>query len=309
LKDFLNVAKILALVGPTASGKSDIALELAQKYQAEILSCDSLLVYRDLNIGTAKPTKEERGDIPHHGIDLVNLDQQYTAADYVRYVRPIIDRLVKENKPILIVGGTGFYLKALLCGTWDAPPTQPELRITLEKEDPNELHARLTQLDPEYAPKVAANDKYRVVRALEIIQVTGETMTALLAKRELQNPLPYPYTVIGIRRPKPELERRIAARANAMFSHGLVNETKQLLERYKDAPRPMFCVGYNEVMQFLKGEMSLPECRERIAISTRQLAKKQMTFFRGMPVEIQWFDLPKQESELRVVADKALGTP
>lgn len=305
---------IVALVGPTASGKSDIALKLAREYGAEILSCDSLLVYKGMTIGTAKPTVEELASVPHHGIDIVEPNVAYTAGDYVRYARPIVDKAVENKTPLLIVGGTGFYLKGLLCGVWDAPPTQPEIRERLEAEVAHlpeversrALHDRLKKLDPEYAEKVKANDAYRVVRALEIIEVTGETVTASLAKRALLNPLPYPFKVLGIMRAKQELERRIIERTNKMLSLGLVNETKELLAAYQPTPRSFSCVGYYEVMQFLRGEMNIQEARERIVISTRQLAKKQMTFFKTFPAPIDWFALPNEEEALLKSAAEAL---
>jgi tRNA dimethylallyltransferase len=303
-----KTAKIVALIGSTASGKSELALRLAAEHGAEILSCDSLLVYRGLTIGTAKPTPEELGSVPHHAIDIVDPCEPFTAIDYVKYARPIIDELVKKDKPILIVGGTGFYLKALLCGVWDAPPTQPEIRARLEKEESQGLFAKLCELDPEYSTKIKSNDRYRVVRALEIMEVTGESMTALLAKRVLQNPFPHAFTILGIRRKKPELERRIVERTNQMFSKGIVTETKSLLEKYDPVPRPFFCVGYNEVMQFLHGKLTLPECRERTVISTRQLAKKQMTFFKTFPAPIQWIDLPMDEEALLAKASEVLSS-
>ena len=292
------MSKIVALVGSTASGKSDIALKAAKEHGAEILSCDSLLVYRGLNIGTAKPSNEELALVKHHGVDIVDLTYPYTAGDYVRCMRPILDRLIKENKHALIIGGTGFYLKGLVCGVWDAPPTHLEIRERLEKEANNELYARLLAVDPEYAQKIKAGDRYRVIRALEIIEVTGEPVSCALAKKQLLNPLPYPISIFGIKRTKMDLERRIVERTNFMFQKGLVAETKALLAQYSTPPRPFFCVGYNEVTRFLSGQMTLPECRERIVISTRQLAKKQMTFFKTFPSPILWHNLPSEEEEL-----------
>lgn len=311
----MKKSRILALIGPTASGKSDIALKLARETGAEILSCDSLLIYRDLSIGTAKPSKEELEEIPHHGVDIVNLNEPFTAGDYVKYARPIVDKLVAENKPVLIVGGTGFYLKALICGVWDAPPTQLEFRGRIEAEtahlSPDEkaniLHARLAQSDPEYAAKIPPNDVYRVIRGLEIIEVTGGPVTEMLKRQKLQNPLPYPTTLLGMKRNKVELDRRILERTNTMFAKGLVNETKNLLQRYSEPPRPFFCVGYNEVLQFLRNEMTLSEARERILISTRQLAKKQMTFFKTFPAPIDWHLLPNDEESLLEKARLVLG--
>jgi tRNA dimethylallyltransferase len=299
--------KIAALVGPTASGKSDVALRLARQYGAHILSCDSLLVYRQLNIGTAKPSAAEIEGVPHYGIDLVDLDRPFTAGDFVRFARPILDDLAARGVPVLIVGGTGFYLKALLCGIWDAPPTQPEIRERLEKEvaslEKSErgrvLHARLAKLDPDYAGRIQPNDVYRVIRALEIIEASGQPVSEIMSQKQLRNPLPYPFTLFGIQRNKLDLERRIADRANQMFARGLVAETKALLDRqHGQPPRPLLCVGYSEVIEFLGGKMTLPECRERVVISTRQLAKKQMTFFRTFPAPIHWFNFPAEEDAL-----------
>lgn len=303
------MSNIVALVGPTASGKSDIALKLARETGAAILSCDSLLVYQDLTIGTAKPSPEELVEVRHYGINLVAPNQPFTAGDYVRYARTVIDQTAKDGTPLLIVGGTGFYLKALLCGVWDAPPTHPEVRERIEKEvaglTPDErasvLYARLQALDPDYASKVMRNDLYRVIRALEIIEVTGQPVSTILASRQLQNPLPYEVSIIGSKRDRIDLDRRIAERMNAMFAKGLVKETQELVARFGDLshlPRPLHCVGYSEVVQFLEGKLTLPQTRERITISTRQLAKKQMTFFKGFPLPIAWYSLPSQQEEL-----------
>lgn len=306
---------IAALVGTTASGKTDLALSVAKAAGAHIVSCDSLLVYKELDIGTAKPTPEELKAVPHHGIDLVAPDQPYTAGDYVKDMGPLLTKLVEAGTPALIVGGTGFYLKALLFGTWDAPPTQPEFRARLEAEYdgyPAEqrvlaLHKRLAEKDPEYAAKIPPKDVYRVIRALEIIEVTGEAVTQRLKHQTLQNPLPHACPVFGIRRGSRDLDHRIGERTSRMFSRGLINETKALLQKYPDAPKPLRSVGYAEVLDHFAEKMTLPECRERVAISTRQLAKKQRTFFKTFP-GVQWYDLPLQEQELETALLKALKT-
>jgi tRNA dimethylallyltransferase len=297
--------KVVALIGTTASGKTDLALSVAKKTGAHIISCDSLLVYKGFDIGTAKPTAEEQKLIPHHGLDLVQANEPYTAVDWVRDMRPIIDDLWAKNIPILICGGTGFYLKALLFGVWDAPSTQPDFRARLEAEFegfPAEqkalrLFKRLQEKDPVYAAKIKPQDTYRVIRALEIIETTGEKVSDRLQQSSLKNALPYPSVVYGIRRGSRDLERRIFERTNKMFSMGLVNETKELLRQYPDAPKPLRSVGYAEVLDFFAEKYALPECRERVAIATRQLAKKQRTFFKTFP-GIYWYDLPGQEHEL-----------
>lgn len=309
----MSTPKILALVGPTASGKSDLALELAEQHKGVILSCDSLLVYKGLQIGTAKPSNEDLARVPHFGIDLVSVDEKFNAGDYVRYATAVIEDHVKKNTPIIIVGGTGFYLKALLCGVWDAPPTQPEFRDHLEAEIatwPKEermmtLYNRLVEKDPDYAGKVKPQDKYRVIRALEIMEITKQKLSETLKTQEMKNALPYNVPVLGIQRTKLEQERRIIERTNQMFSKGLVQETKDLIAQYNSTEyRPFQCVGYLEVLQHLEGKMTLPECRERVVISTRQLAKKQMTFFNTFPKEITWFTLPSQKDDITRCAEK-----
>jgi len=296
---------VVALVGSTACGKTDLALRIAQRAKAHIISCDSLLVYKDLNIGTAKPSIAELNSVPHHAINIVTADVPYTAGDFVRHTRPIIDDLVAKQIPVLIVGGTGFYLKALLFGIWDAPPTQPQFRATLDEKTQHLpldergpfLYKELLEKDPTYAAKISPHDHYRVVRALEIIFASGKTVTEQSNESRLQNPFPHAYEVFGIRRHPLDLQRRILERANAMFAAGLVAETKSLLTKYPEVPKSMKCVGYSEVIEHLQGRMTLMECRERVEISTRQLAKKQKTFFKTFP-GIQWVDLPANEEQL-----------
>ncbi len=294
--------KLIALLGCTASGKSDLALALAKKTNAHIISCDSLLVYRDMNIGTAKPTGEELRQAPHHLIDLVNANENFTAGDYVRFVRPILDDLVSRDIPAIIVGGTGFYLRALLYGIWDAPATDQEFRISAEAQSSENLFELLRLKDPEYAAKTDGHDRYRVIRALEIIHITGEPLSQRLAQAKPLNPLPYPCPVLGLRRSPAELEQRIKTRTQKMFAAGLVEEVKALKNKYPERPKSLKSIGYVETLAFLDGEMTLPECEERVFISTRQLAKKQRTFFNSFfkvpPHEVEWFDFPTQEEEL-----------
>ncbi len=287
---------LLAIVGPTASGKSEIAIEIAKKHDASILCCDSLLVYKNLNIGTAKFSMKELQGVLHFGVDLVDIDQSFTAGDYVRYAAPLIEQYVLENKNLIIVGGTGFYLKALLFGVWDAPPTQPKIRKELETKTSEELYKRLQSLDPAYAAKLMPQDQYRVIRALEIIETTKTPLSQILEK---QNPmqLPYMVPVLGVDRAKIDLERRIIERTNKMFEKGLVQETKNLLNSNPQIPKSMFCVGYKQVVEFVQGKCTLQECHEKIVIATRQLAKKQKTFFKTFPQKPELFQPERLQPE------------
>ncbi len=305
------MSKLIALIGTTASGKSETAYKIATATRAEILSCDSLLVYKELNIGTAKPSELELETVPHHGINLSSIENHYSVGDYVRYSQRLIADEVEKNIPLIIVGGTGFYLKALVSGIWDVPPTDPKLRKELESRSSEDLFQELSQKDPEYAPKIKIQDRYRLLRGLEIMIQTRKTLSQFNEISKLKNALPYSLRVFNIERDPRDLERRIVERTNQMFEKGLVNETKQILtqltgtaqldskfESDPKIPRALHCVGYHEVMHFLAGKLSLPECRERIVISTRQLAKKQRTFFKGMGIPFETFSLPSQQEEL-----------
>ncbi len=305
------MSKIVALIGTTASGKSDLAIKVAHQTGAHILSCDSLLIYKDLNIGTAKPTDKEQEGIPHYGINLTAIRDAYSVGDYVRYSQKTIKECVEKNIPLIIVGGTGFYLKALLLGIWDVPPMDSTLRAELEKRTSEDLFEELSKKDPQYIDKIKIQDRYRLIRGLEIMIQTGKTLTEINEITRLKNALPYPVTVYNIEREQRDLERRIIERTNKMFEQGLINETKNLLsnligsvelvsdfEENPNIPRALHCVGYYEVMQFLAGKLTLPECRERIVISTRQLAKKQRTFFKGMGIPFESFKFPSQQEEL-----------
>ncbi len=300
---------ILALVGPTASGKSDFAFELAKRYQACIVNCDSLLIYKNLNIGTAKPSTEEQQIIDHFMLDLIAPNETYNVADYCRQAKKIIEREV-ERRPVIIVGGTGFYLKALLCGVWKAPPTNPQLRQELDEryklepssERNQKLHQRLQSLDPNYAAKIHPNDYYRVVRGIEIVETTGLPVEQSTKDLDTSVRLDLDVSIIGIDRTKLDIEKRITQRTNAMFAQGLVAESKDIIQNLnvdlENVPKSLQSVGYAEVITFLKGKTTITECRERVVISTRQLVKKQRTFFNTFPKPIQWFELPKNETEL-----------
>lgn len=304
-------ARILALIGTTASGKSDFAIRLAQACNAAILSCDSLLVYQELNIGTAKPTPAEQELVRHFGMNLLTLKDVFNAGDFVRYAHPIIESALSQKQPLLIVGGTGFYLKALLCGIWALPPTNAEYRKVLEAQAQSvNLHAKLSALDPEYAQRIPPQDRYRVIRALEIIHQIQKPLSTFLKEQPLQGGLSTEIPIFGIQRNKGDLEQRIQKRTQQMFQQGFVQECKTILsalgypneQSYSNLdlehlPRALSCVGYKEVIQCLRGDFSILECKEKIKISTRQLAKKQRTFFKTFPKPIQWFDFPLKEEE------------
>jgi len=285
-----------------------------------IISCDSLLVYKDFNIGTAKPTLEEQKNVPHYGIDLVDANTNFTAADYVRVILPIILDLLNKDKPIIIVGGTGFYLKALLFGIWQAPPSNSKIREELEAivyeyekkgerdKGLKEVHSILEKLDSEYAKKIHYHDLYRTIRAIEIIKQTNVLLSEQIKKQNqnsLLEILKKDIPIIAIDLPKETLLKQITLRAQKMIELGLIEETKNLLNQYapwfftrhelEKLPRPFLSVGYHEVINHLINKNSIEECINSIILSTKKLSKKQRTFFNGLKPKLnfEWIDLEK----------------
>lgn len=275
------------LTGPTASGKTSLALRLADEARnIEIINADSLLVYQGMDIGTAKPTSQELAQVPHHLVNILPPDQAFTAGDFKKAAEAAISDIHSRGKRALIVGGTGFYLKALLFGTWKAPPADPELRIKLGQLSSEDLHARLCQVDPQSAQRIGSSDTYRLIRALEIFQLTGKSPT------ELQNELPTEpdprFRLWIIDRPAQELEERIRLRTKQMIQDGLIEEYKKIFDQYPES-RALQSIGYAQVSDFLQGRVrtdrkikpGLEGLTDEINLATRQLVKSQRTWFRG----------------------------
>ncbi|MCM0605440.1 MAG: tRNA (adenosine(37)-N6)-dimethylallyltransferase MiaA [Xanthomonadaceae bacterium] len=305
-----RLKKTIILTGPTASGKSSLALGIAEsRGDIELINADSIQVYKKFDIGSAKPSQEELSRVPHHLIDILEPTVRFTAGDFVKLVKEKITEIRARNKIPLIVGGTGFYLKALLYGMWDAPPTQPEIRTKLEKEETEALYEKLKSADPDLLDKVSKNDRYRIIRALEIIESSG-TLPSQLEKKTNQEADPA-FTLLIIDREQSELVKRIDKRTTEMLEAGLVNEVKSLLQDYPDAPA-LKSVGYQQVVDYLGG--ILPSGRkvssgekglsDEISLATRQLVKRQRTWFRGQ-TEGSWFildsDRSKIEAELKII--------
>lgn len=292
------------LTGPTATGKTAIALELARRDpRIELINADSMLVYRGMDIGTAKPTSAERAEIPHQLIDVRDPDQPFTAGDFRRAVLTAIDTLEARGKRALIVGGTGFYLKALLYGLWDAPKSEPRLRAEIEGRSTEELLRELAERDPVSASRIGPSDRYRLVRAVEILRLSGKTPTELEAAAA---PAPDPRFVLWIiDRDSAELADRIAIRTRAMLAAGLIDEVRGLHERYPGC-RALDAVGYSETVAHLEGRTpagrkiapGLPGLVSEIELGTRQLIKRQRTWFRGQ-TEGEWFTLDRDLQKLR----------
>ncbi|MES2208429.1 MAG: tRNA (adenosine(37)-N6)-dimethylallyltransferase MiaA [Pseudomonadota bacterium] len=289
-------ASLFALVGPTASGKTNLALELCQRFPFEIISVDSALVYRDMNIGTAKPTPEERSRVPHHLIDICSPVDAYSAAQFVEDTQLAIQRITERGHWPLLVGGTFLYLNALINGLSDLPTALPEYRAQLDAEALKLgwpiLHNRLRTFDPITAERIDPNDRQRIQRALEIIYQTGKPLAEAFTERKSklkQTPI-----IIGLDINRSLLHDRIAERFATMVRQGLLNEVTMLKKHYpalhSDLPS-MRCVGYRQAWQYLKAPELNPDWIERGIIATRQLAKRQITWmrhFKGAP--IHFFD-------------------
>ena len=285
----------VAIMGPTASGKTAAALEIARQLPAEIISVDSALVYRGMDIGTAKPTKEERASVPHHLIDILDPLEAYSAAQFRQDALRLVADISARGKLPLLVGGTMLYFKALRDGLDALPRADAEVRARLDEEAAAigmpALHARLAQLDPDTAARLQPNDSQRIQRALEIIELTGQPMSQLLAKAP-KTELPFELLPLSLEpSDRSVLHARIAARFDAMLNSadgGLVQEVKALRARgdlHLGLPS-MRCVGYRQAWEYLDGIYDFSTLREKGIAATRQLAKRQLTWLRSMPDRI-----------------------
>ncbi len=280
---------LVVILGPTGSGKTSLSVSLARQFDGEIVSCDSVAVYSGLEIGSAKPTVGQRRQIPHHLLDVVTPDAFYTAGDYSRAARTAIAAIAARGKLPIVTGGTGLYLQALLQGLFPGPQRSAGLRERLmrkaETRGPAVLHRILKRLDPASAARVHANDVAKVIRAIEVTLAAGQPMSE--AWKEGREPMTgYRVLRLGLHPPRPQLYERINARAEAMFAEGLVEETRNLLARYGQAPA-LASLGYRQAAQFLVGGLTLEQAIAAASQGHRNYAKRQLTWFRREP-EVCW---------------------
>ncbi len=291
---------LLVLVGPTAVGKTALSLHLARRFNGEIVSADSRLFYRGLDIGTAKPAPAERAVAPHHLIDVCEPDETLSLGEYQRLAyRAIDDILDRERLPIL-VGGTGQYVWAVVEG-WGIPEVspRPRLRAALEGLAPGEPARWLAALDPTAAGRIDPRNLRRIIRALEVTLVTGRPISELQRK----TPPPYDIRIIGLARGRGPLYERIDARVAAMMAEGLLDEVRRLRDAGYDRELPsMSGLGYRQLLAHLAGEMTLDEAVERVKFETHRFARQQATWFRRDDPRITWFDLDREADPERVVA-------
>lgn len=291
--------RVAVLVGATASGKTAVAIALAERLGAEIVSADSLQVYRELNIGTAKPTAAERAQTPHHLIDVVDPPEAYDAARYSAAGREVLAALAARQVPPLVVGGTGLYLRALLSGLFAEGEPALSVRERLRRElgviGLPALYQRLLHLDPVTADRLHPHDTYRIIRALEVMEATGKPLSEFIKAHRFQDK-PYEVLKLGLILPREELYERIEARMAAMLAQGWLAEVAGLLTRYPPDLKPLQALGYRHLINFLTGRWSWDEALTLLARDTRRYAKRQLTWF-GSDPEIKWF-YPEQVEEM-----------
>jgi tRNA dimethylallyltransferase len=292
--------KVVALIGPTAVGKTDLGHQLAEGFGFEIVSCDSMQVYCGMDIGTAKPSPEEIEKYNYHMLNIVTPDYRYSAGEYARDADKIIEGIVKRGSAPLISGGSGLYLDALIYGISSMPEADPVFREKMTQEAKKKgsgfLHELLKEIDPSSAEKIHSNDLKRTIRALEVYYLTGEPLSDV--HKAGGNIKKYKYLIIGLNRQRDELYERIEERVDKMFAEGLVEEVRALLdEGYNGKLSSFQALGYKEVVQYLQEKISLEQAKEQVKKNTRNFAKRQMTYFRKNK-EIKWFALDEDKRDI-----------
>jgi tRNA dimethylallyltransferase len=294
---------LIAIVGPTAVGKSELALHLAQYFPIEIISADSRQVYRYMDIGTNKPTSAERAAVPHHIIDVVDPDENFSLAMYHQLAFEALEAIQQKGKLPLLVGGSGLYVWSLIEG-WKIPqvPADQKLRRRLEaraeQEDSQSLYRELQTIDPVAAAKINPSNARRIIRALEIYHATGQHPSQL---RHKETPH-FPILLIGLTRERSELYSKIDWRVDEMIQSGLVEEVEQLLKkRYSPSLPSMSGIGYKQTGQFLRGEMTLPEAIDKMKYETHRLARHQYAWFRLSDSRIRWFDVSETQVKASIL--------
>jgi tRNA dimethylallyltransferase len=291
-----GAARLIIVVGPTGAGKSALALRLARERGGEIVSCDSLQVYRGLNIGSAKATPEERRAVPHHLLDVVDPDEEFSAAEYARRGRLALADIARRGRLPIVAGGTGLYLRALLVGLFAGPSRDPSLRRRLdamaERHGEARLHRLLARVDPKAAARIPVRDRVRVVRALEVFRATGRPISE--HQEAPGEPLAgFRSFLVGIAPERAALKDAVVLRTREMFALGLLGEVRGLLGRgYSPRLRPMRAIGYRQAVQVVAGELAEDKAERDIVSDTLRFAKRQMTWFRHQ-AQVTWCPDPE----------------
>lgn len=308
----LSLAPVVIILGPTASGKTALSLALAARFNGEIVSCDSVAVYREFEIGTAKPNHTQRLAAPHHLLDVASPGHNFTAGEYARLARAALsDITAREHLPI-VVGGTGLYLRALLEGLFPGPqrsePLRERLRTLAARKGSPYLHSILSRLDPSSASRIHPNDAPKLIRAVEVCLAARRPMSELLQQQGRDPLTGYRIVRIGLDPDRTALYQRIDRRAAAMFSNGLLDETRSLADRYPNVA-PLASLGYKQALAHISGELTLPEAIASAQQGHRNYAKRQMTWFRREP-DVHWLtgfgDSPEINSAALALVDSLI---
>jgi len=301
---------MVVILGPTASGKTALSLSLAEQFHGEIINCDSVAMYREFDIGTAKPNRAERARAPHHLFDCVDPMQDVTAGEYARQARQVLQEINSRGHLPIVVGGTGLYLRALLEGLFAGPLRSEELRERLRERASRRgspyLHKILSHLDGASAEKIHPNDAPKVIRAIEVCLASRRKMSQLW--QQDRDPLrEFRILRLGLDPNRAALYARINQRADQMFEQGLIEETKRLLDRYGVSARPLGSLGYRQAVEFLRGDLTREEAVRLVQQAHRNYAKRQMTWFRREP-EVMWFEGFGEDTQVQQAAATATGS-
>lgn len=298
-KQKIEAPKIILIVGPTGAGKTTLAIDLARRFNGEIVGADSMQIYRCMDIGTAKPTLAERAVSPHHMIDIVDPDQDFDAAAYANMATGIIRQTIDRGRAVFVVGGTGFYIKALIHGLFEKGPSDPAVRRRLKRQLESEgaavLARRLKTIDSTAAERIHPNDTYRIIRALEVFEVTGEPLTVFHQRHGFREQR-FNTLELGLSWPRPVLYERINRRVDAMMSQGFLDEVRQLMASgYGSDLKSMQSLGYRHLAAVVSGDTSLAEAVTMLKRDHRRYAKRQLTWFTARK-SVHWLTPDQTES-------------
>lgn len=299
---------VVVIAGPTASGKTNLSIELAKKINGEIISCDSMQIYKYMDIGTAKTTKEEMQGIPHYMIDIVLPNEAFSVSEYKKMAEIYIEDIIKRGKIPIVVGGTGLYINSLIYGIeYEDVKIDEEYRLELEKiaqkEGLQKLYEMAKEVDEEATSKISVNDKKRIMRILEIYKQTGKTKTQQI-KDSRKNGVKYNYKIFALNMDRAKLYDKINKRVDLMIEKGLVQEVEKILNNYDDFPTAMQAIGYKEICNYLNGNISEEEAIEKIKMESRRYAKRQLTWLRKIE-NVKWIDSDENmQSNINIILEE-----
>ena len=301
----MNKPKVIVICGPTASGKTALSIELAKKINGEIVSCDSMQIYKDMNIGTAKPTIEEMQGIKHYLLDFIEPDKRYSVAEFKKDAEKAIEEILAKEKIPIVVGGTGLYVDSLIYGIEYQDiqldeEYRKELELIVNEKGLGILYEQAKQIDEQAMKKISSNDKKRIMRVLEIYKATGKNKT----EQEMEsrkNEVKYDFKVFSLNMDREVLYDRINKRVDIMIEQGLIEEVKNIIQKYSEFPTAMQGLGYKEVVEYLNGKCSKEEMIEKIKMETRRYAKRQLTWFRKNKQTIWINGLNSRESNVQFI--------